>query len=118
MRFNVKIYLTKNKKLKISFDKDGIIQGRELGFNQYEDTDIQLLDGINFRINDKVSNDLSELLNDYLDKLSDELFNERTDPKINLIIEEKKRQIEDRQKQIKQSYDTSQALSETFGGTK
>ena len=114
----MKVYLTKNKKLKISFDKDGITQGRELGFNQYEDTDIQLLDGINFRINEKVSNDISELLNDYLDKLSEELFNERTEPKINLIIEEKKKQIEDRQKQIKRSYDTSQALSETLGGMK
>ena len=114
----MKIFLTKNKKLKISFDKDGIIQGRELGFNQYEDTDIQLLDGINFRINEKVHNDISELLYNYLDKLSDELFNERTEPKINLIIEEKKKQIEDRQKQIKQSYDTSQALSETFGKLK
>ena len=114
----MKIYLTKNKKLKISFDKDGIIQGRELGFNQYEDTDIQLLDGINFRINEKVSNDLSELLNDYLDKLSDELFDERTEPKINIIIEEKKKQIEDKQKQIKRSYDTSQALSETLGEIK
>ncbi|MCO4551847.1 hypothetical protein Si087_00193 [Streptococcus infantarius subsp. infantarius] len=114
----MKIYLTKNKKLKISFDKDGIIQGRELGFNQYEDTDIQLLDGINFRINEKVHNDLSELLKDYLDKLSEELFNERTEPKINLIIEEKKKQIEDKQKQIKKSYDTSQALSEIIGGAK
>ena len=89
----MKIYLTKNKKLKISFDKDGIIQDRELGFNQYEDTDIQLLDGINFRINEKVHNDLSELLNNYLDKLSDELFNELTEPKINLIIEEKKSRL-------------------------
>ena len=76
------------------------------------------MDGINFRINEKVSNDLSELLNNYLDKLSEELFNERTEHKINLIIEEKKKQIEDKQKQIKRSYDTSQALSETFGGTK
>lgn len=118
MRFNVKIYLTKNKKLKISFDKDGIIQGLELGFNRYEDTDIQLLDGINFRINKKVSNDLSELLNDYLDKLSEELFNESTEPKINLIIEEKKKQIEDRQKQFKRSYDTSLELSETLEGLK
>ena len=114
----MKIYLTKNKKLKISFDKDGIIQGRDLGFNQYEDTDIQLLDGINFRINEKVHNDISELLNNYLNKLSDELFNERTEPKINLIIEEKKKQIEDKQKQIKQSYDTSQALSEALGEIK
>lgn len=118
MRFNVKIYLTKNKKLKISFDKDGIVQGRELGYNLYEDTDIQLLDGINFRINEKVHNDLSELLNNYLDKLSEELFNERTEPKINLIIEEKKRQIEDRQKQFKRSYDTSQTLSEIIGEIK
>ena len=106
--------MTKNKKLKISFDKDGIIQCRELGFNQYEDTDIQLLDGINFRINEKVHNDISELLNNYLDKLSEELFNELTDPKINLIIEEKKKQIEDRQKQFKRSYDTSLELSETL----
>ena len=114
----MKLYITKNKKLKISFDKDGIIQGQELGFNRYEDTDIQLLDGIDFRINEKVANDLSELLKGYLDKLSAELFNEHTDPEINLIIEEKKKQIEDKQKQIKRSYDTSQALSETLGGLK
>lgn len=114
----MKIYITKNKKLKISFDKDGIIQGQVLGFNRYEDTDIQLLDGIDFRINEKVSNELSEILKDYLDKLSAELFNERTDPEINLIIEEKKKQIEDKQKQIKRSYDTSQALSEILGGLK
>lgn len=114
----MKIYLTKNKKLKISFDKDGIIQGSDLGFNRYEDTDIQLLDGINFKINERVHNDLSELLKDYLDKLSAELFNEHTEHKINLIIEEKKRQIEDKQKQIKQSYDTAQALSETLGEIK
>lgn len=111
----MKIYLTKNKKLKIQFDKEIIDQSGNFQFAYPDKLDIQLLDSINFKINEKVSNDLSELLKKYLDKLSAELLNDDTAPEINLIIEEKKRQEEEKQKQIKQSFDTSYALNEILG---
>lgn len=111
----MKIYLTKNKKLKIQFDKEIIDQSGNFQFAYPDKLDIQLLDSINFKINEKVSNNLSELIKDYLDKLSAELLNDDTAPEINLIIEEKKRQEEEKQKQIKQSFDTSYALNEILG---
>ncbi|QDP43734.1 hypothetical protein [Streptococcus phage P738] len=111
----MKIYLTKNKKLKIQFDKEIIDQSGNFRFAYPDKLDIQLLDSINFKINEKVSNDLSELIKNYLDKLSSELLNDDTAPEINLIIEEKKRQEEEKQKQIKQSFDTSYALNEILG---
>ncbi|QIG60355.1 hypothetical protein [Streptococcus phage D4446] len=111
----MKIYLTKNKKLKIQFDKEIIDQSGNFQFAYPDKLDIQLLDSINFKINEKVSNDLSELIKNYLDKLSAELLNDDTAPEINLIIEEKKRQEEEKQKQIKQSFDTSYALNEILG---
>lgn len=111
----MKIYLTKNKKLKIQFDKEIIDQSGNFQFVYPDKLDIQLLDSINFKINEKVSNDLSELIKNYLDKLSAELLNDDTAPEINLIIEEKKRQEEEKQKQIKQSFDTSYALNEILG---
>lgn len=111
----MKIYLTKNKKIKIQFDKEIIDQSGNFQFAYPDKLDIQLLDSINFKINEKVSNDLSELLKKYLDKLSAELLNDDTAPEINLIIEEKKRQEEEKQKQIKQSFDTSYALNEILG---
>lgn len=111
----MKIYLTKNKKLKIQFDKEIIDQSGNFQFDYPDKLDIQLLDSINFKINEKVSNDLSALIKEYLDKLSAELLNDDTAPEINLIIEEKKRQEEEKQKQIKQSFDTSYALNEVLG---
>lgn len=111
----MKIYLTKNKKLKIQFDKEIIDQSGNFQFAYPDKLDIQLLDSINFKINEKVSNELSELIKNYLDKLSAELLNDDTAPEINLIIEEKKRQEEEKQKQIKQSFDTSYALNEILG---
>lgn len=111
----MKIYLTKNKKLKIQFDKEIIDQSGNFQFAYPDKLDIQLLDSIDFKINEKVSNDLSELIKKYLDKLSAELLNDDTAPEINLIIEEKKRQEEEKQKQIKQSFDTSYALNEILG---
>lgn len=111
----MKIYLTKNKKLKIQFDKEIIDQSGSFQFAYPDKLDIQLLDSINFKINEKVFNDLSELIKNYLDKLSAELLNDDTAPEINLIIEEKKRQEEEKQKQIKQSFDTSYALNEILG---
>lgn len=111
----MKIYLTKNKKLKIQFDKEIIDQSGNFQFAYPDKLDIQLLDSINFKINEKVYNDLSELIKNYLNKLSAELLNDDTAPEINLIIEEKKRQEEEKQKQIKQSFDTSYALNEILG---
>lgn len=111
----MKIYLTKNKKLKIQFDRELIDQSGNFQFAYPDKLDIQLLDSINFKINEKVSNDLSVLIKEYLDKLSAELLNDDTAPEINLIIEEKKRQEEEKQKQIKQSFDTSYALNEILG---
>lgn len=112
----MKIYLTKNKKLKIKFDKEMIDQHGIFQFAYPDKLDIQLLDSVDFKINERVSRELSQLVKEYLDKLSTELLNDDNVPKINLIIEEKKRQEEERQKQIKKSFDTSYALNEILGG--
>lgn len=112
----MKLYLTKNKKLKIQFDKEIVDQTGSFQFAYPDRLDIQLLDSVDFKINEKVSKELSQLVKEYLDKLSSEILNDDNSPKINLIIEEKKRQEEERQKQIKQSFDTSYALNEILGG--
>lgn len=112
----MRIYLTKNKKLKIQFDREILDQSGSLQLTYPDKLDIQLLDSADFKINERVSNELSQLIKDYLDKLSTELLNDSTAPEINLIIEEKKRQEEERQKQIKKSFDTSYALNEILGG--
>ncbi|WAX17988.1 hypothetical protein SG586P1_00033 [Streptococcus phage SG586P1] len=112
----MKIYLTKNKKLKIQFDKELIDQFGEFHFGYPDKLDIQLLDSVDFKINEMVSKELSQLVKEYLDKLSTELLNDDNSPEINFIIEEKKRQEEERQKQIKKSFDTSYALNEILGG--
>lgn len=112
----MKLYLTKNKKLKIQFDKELIDQTGEFHFGYLDKLDIQLLDSVDFKINERVSKELSQLVKEYLDKLSTELLNDDNAPEINFIIEEKKRQEEERQKQIKKSFDTSYALNEILGG--
>lgn len=112
----MKLYLTKNKKLKIQFDREVIDQSGDFHFAYPDRLDIQLLDSADFKINEKVSKELSQLIKEYLDKLSSELLNDDNSPKINLVIEEKKRQEEEKQKQIKQSFDTSYALNEILGG--
>ena len=112
----MKLYLTKNKKLKIQFDREVIDQYGDFRFAYPDRLDIQLLDSIDFKINERVSNELSQLIKDYLDKLSSELLNDDNNPEINLIIEENKRQEEEWQKQIKQSFDASYALNEVLGG--
>lgn len=114
----MRVYLTKNKKLKIQFDKEVIDQYGSFQFAYPDKLDIQLLDSFNFKINERVSKELSELIKEYLDKLSSELLNDDIAPDINAIIKEKKRQEEEKQKQIKKSFDTSYALNEILGGKK
>lgn len=112
----MKLYLTKDKKLKIQFNKEVIDQSGSFQFACLDKLDIQLLDSADFKINEKVSSELSQLIKNYLDKLSSELLSDDIAPEINFIIEEKKRQEEERQKQIKKSFDTSYALNEILGG--
>lgn len=114
----MKLYLTKNKKLKIQFDREVVDQSGDFRFAYPDRLDIQLLDSIDFKINERVSSELSQLIKDYLDELYRELLNDDNAPEINLIIEENKRQEEERQKQIKQSFDASYALNEILGGKK
>lgn len=112
----MKLYLTKNKKLKIQFDREVIDQSGDFRFSYPDRLDIQLLDSIYFKINERVSSELSQLIKEYLDELSAELLNDDNAPEINLVIEENKRQEEEFQKQIKQSFDASYALNEILGG--
>ena len=112
----MRIYLTKNKKLKIQFDREVVDQSGTFQFAYPDKLDIQLLDSADFKINEKTSKELSELIKNYLDNLSAELLNDDIAPEINTIIEEKKRQEEEKQKQIKKSFDTSYALNEILGG--
>lgn len=111
----MRIYLTKNKKLKIQFDREVVDQSGSFQFSYHDKLDIQLLDSADFKINERVSKELSELIREYLDKLSSELLNDDIAPEINTVIEEKKRQEEEKQKQIKNSFDTSYALNEILG---
>ena len=111
----MRIYLTKNKKLKIQFDREVVDQSGSFQFSYPDKLDIQLLDSADFKINERVSKELSELIKEYLDKLSSKLLNDDTAPEINAVIEEKKRQEEEKQKQIKKSFDTSYALNEILG---
>ena len=113
----MRLYLTKNKRLKLTFDREVFIEGIETAQNPwYDKSDIQLLDGAEFKVNERVAKDIALLVNDYLEKLSNELITDENSVAVNRIIEERKRQLETEQEAKKRSYDTGEALSRALRG--
>lgn len=111
----MKIYLTKNKKLKLVFERETFMVGRKVTQNLWRDkSDIQLLDSYDFKINQKITDDITKLVNDYLEELTNQLITEENSIELNQILEERKNQLAEEAKATKNSYDTSDALSKVL----